>query len=417
MNFTQDLETTDKEIFDAINGEACRQSDQIELIASENYVSKAVLEAQGSILTNKYAEGYPNKRYYHGCEFVDQVETLAIERAKKLFNAKFANVQPHSGSQANTAVYVALLKPNDTIMGMSLDAGGHLTHGSKVSISGKWLNSVQYGVRQDTGLIDYDEVECLALDTKPKLIIAGGSAYPRQINFARFREIADKIGAYLMVDMSHFAGLVAGGIHTNPLEFADVVTTTTHKTLRGPRGGMILTNNEDIAKKINSAIFPGTQGGPLMHVIAGKAVCFKEDLSPEFKRYAEQVVRNAKILGDTLKARGLNLVSGGTDTHLLLVDLRPKGLTGDIVAEALEKVHITCNKNAIPFDPMPPKVTSGIRVGTPAGTTRGFKEKEFIYIGNAIGDVVDALSSGNADSIIEKTAQKMISLCREFPIY
>lgn len=417
MNFTQDLETTDKEIFDAINGEACRQSDQIELIASENYVSKAVLEAQGSILTNKYAEGYPNKRYYHGCEFVDQVETLAIERAKKLFNAKFANVQPHSGSQANTAVYVALLKPNDTIMGMSLDAGGHLTHGSKVSISGKWLNSVQYGVRQDTGLIDYDEVECLALDTKPKLIIAGGSAYPRQINFARFREIADKIGAYLMVDMAHFAGLVAGGIHTNPLEFADVVTTTTHKTLRGPRGGMILTNNEDIAKKINSAIFPGTQGGPLMHVIAGKAVCFKEDLSPEFKRYAEQVVRNAKILGDTLKARGLNLVSGGTDTHLLLVDLRPKGLTGDIVAEALEKVHITCNKNAIPFDPMPPKITSGIRVGTPAGTTRGFKEKEFIYIGNAIGDVVDALSSGNADSIIEKTAQKMISLCREFPIY
>ena len=417
MNFTQDLETTDKEIFDAINGEACRQSDQIELIASENYVSKAVLEAQGSILTNKYAEGYPNKRYYHGCEFVDQVETLAIERAKKLFNAKFANVQPHSGSQANTAVYVALLKPNDTIMGMSLDAGGHLTHGSKVSISGKWLKSVQYGVRQDTGLIDYDEVECLALDTKPKLIIAGGSAYPRQINFARFREIADKVGAYLMVDMAHFAGLVAGGVHTNPLEFADVVTTTTHKTLRGPRGGMILTNNEEIAKKINSAIFPGTQGGPLMHVIAGKAVCFKEDLSSDFKIYAEQVVRNAKALGDTLKARGLNLVSGGTDTHLLLVDLRPKGLTGDVVAEALEKAHITCNKNAIPFDPMPPKVTSGIRVGTPAGTTRGFKEKEFIYIGNAIGDVVDALSSGNADSIIEETAQKMISLCREFPIY
>ncbi len=417
MNFTQDLETTDKEIFDAINGEACRQSDQIELIASENYVSKAVLEAQGSILTNKYAEGYPNKRYYHGCEFVDQVETLAIERAKQLFNAKFANVQPHSGSQANTAVYVALLKPNDTIMGMSLDAGGHLTHGSKVSISGKWLKSVQYGVRQDTGLIDYDEVECLALDTKPKLIIAGGSAYPRQINFARFREIADKVGAYLMVDMAHFAGLVAGGVHTNPLEFADVVTTTTHKTLRGPRGGMILTNNEEIAKKINSAIFPGTQGGPLMHVIAGKAVCFKENLSSDFKIYAEQVVRNAKVLGDTLKARGLNLVSGGTDTHLLLVDLRPKGLTGDVVAEALEKAHITCNKNAIPFDPMPPKVTSGIRVGTPAGTTRGFKEKEFIYIGNAIGDVVDALSSGNADSIIEETAQKMISLCREFPIY
>ena len=417
MDFSKNLETSDKEIFDAINGETHRQTNQIELIASENYVSKAVLEAQGSILTNKYAEGYPNKRYYHGCEFVDQVETLAIERAKQLFNAKFANVQPHSGSQANTAVYVALLKPNDTIMGMSLDAGGHLTHGSKVSISGKWLNAVQYGVRQDTGLIDYDEVECLALDTKPKLIIAGGSAYPRQINFARFREIADKVGAYLMVDMAHFAGLVAGGAHPNPLEYADVVTTTTHKTLRGPRGGMILTNNEEIAKKINSAIFPGTQGGPLMHVIAGKAVCFKEDLDSSFKEYAFQIIRNAKALGETLKSRGLNLVSGGTDTHLLLVDLRPKGLTGDIVAEALEKAHITCNKNAIPFDPMPPKITSGIRVGTPAGTTRGFKEAEFIYIGNAIGDIVDALSSGNADSIIEETAQKMISLCCKFPIY
>jgi len=302
-------------------------------------------------------------------------------------------------------------------LGMSLDAGGHLTHGSKVSISGKWLNSVQYGVRQDTGLIDYDEVECLALDTKPKLIIAGGSAYPRQINFARFREIADRVGAYLMVDMAHFAGLVAGGAHPNPLEYADVVTTTTHKTLRGPRGGMILTNHEEIAKKVNSAIFPGTQGGPLMHVIAGKAVCFKQNLEPDFKNYASQVVRNAKVLGDTLKSRGLNLVSGGTDTHLLLVDLRPKGLTGDVVAEALEKAHITCNKNAIPFDPMPPKVTSGIRVGTPAGTTRGFKEKEFIYIGNAIGDVVDALSKGDAEDVIKQTADKMIKLCREFPIY
>jgi len=417
MDFNQTLENKDKEIFDAIKGEYSRQTDQIELIASENYVSKAVLEAQGSILTNKYAEGYPNKRYYHGCEFVDKVETLAIERAKKLFNAKYVNVQPHSGSQANTAVYVALLKPNDTILGMSLDAGGHLTHGSKVSISGKWLNSVQYGVRQDTGLIDYDEIECLAFDNKPKLIIAGGSAYPRQINFARFREIADRVGAYLMVDMAHFAGLVAGGIHPNPLEFADVVTTTTHKTLRGPRGGMILTNNEEIAKKINSAIFPGTQGGPLMHVIAGKAVCFYEDLQPAFRQYAKQVVINAKALGETLKSRGLNLVSSGTDTHLLLVDLRPKGLTGDVVAEALEKAHITCNKNAIPFDPMPPKVTSGIRVGTPAGTTRGFKEEEFTYIGNAIGDVVDALANGNADDVVKKTAQKMIALCKEFPIY
>ena len=417
MYFNQSLEIRDKQIFEAIDGELNRQTDQIELIASENYVSKAVLEAQGSILTNKYAEGYPNKRYYHGCEFVDKVETLAIERAKQLFNAKFVNVQPHSGSQANTAVYVALLKPNDTILGMSLDAGGHLTHGSKVSISGKWLNSVQYGVRQDTGLIDYDEVECLALDTKPKLIIAGGSAYPRQINFARFREIADRVGAYLMVDMAHFAGLVAGGAHPNPLEYADVVTTTTHKTLRGPRGGMILTNHEEIAKKVNSAIFPGTQGGPLMHVISGKAVCFKQNLEPDFKNYASQVVRNAKVLGDTLKSRGLNLVSGGTDTHLLLVDLRPKGLTGDVVAEALEKAHITCNKNAIPFDPMPPKVTSGIRVGTPAGTTRGFKEKEFIYIGNAIGDVVDALSKGDAEDVIKQTADKMIKLCREFPIY
>lgn len=417
MYFNQGLELIDKQIFEAIDGELNRQTDQIELIASENYVSKAVLEAQGSILTNKYAEGYPNKRYYHGCEFVDKVETLAIERAKQLFNAKFVNVQPHSGSQANTAVYVALLKPNDTILGMSLDAGGHLTHGAKVSISGKWLNSVQYGVRQDTGLIDYDEVECLALDTKPKLIIAGGSAYPRQINFARFREIADRVGAYLMVDMAHFAGLVAGGVHPNPLEYADVVTTTTHKTLRGPRGGMILTNHEEIAKKVNSAIFPGTQGGPLMHVIAGKAVCFKQNLEPDFKEYVFQVVCNAKALGDTLKSRGLNLVSGGTDTHLLLVDLRPKGLTGDVVAEALEKAHITCNKNAIPFDPMPPKVTSGIRVGTPAGTTRGFKEKEFIYIGNAIGDVVDALSKGDAEDVIKQTAEKMIKLCREFPIY
>lgn len=417
MDFDKDLKIEDRAVFDAIEQELNREQYQIELIASENIVSKAVLEAQGSILTNKYAEGYPAKRYYGGCEFVDVIENLAIERAKKLFNAKFVNVQPHSGSQANTAVYVALLQPNDVILGMSLDAGGHLTHGSKVSISGKWLKAVQYGVKKEDALIDYDEVERLAIENQPKLIIAGGSAYPRQIDFAKFRKIADKVGAYLMVDMAHFAGLVAGGTHPNPLDFADVVTTTTHKTLRGPRGGMILTNNEDIAKKINSAIFPGTQGGPLMHVIAAKAVCFGEDLTPEFKDYAHQVVKNAKVLGDVLKARGLDLVSGGTDTHLLLVDLRPKNLTGDIVAQALENAHITCNKNAIPFDPMPPKVTSGIRVGTPAGTTRGFKEKEFEMIANWIGDVVDALHNDNAKEVIQKTKEKVVALCKLFPIY
>lgn len=417
MDFVKSLKDEDAEIFAAIEKELERQRYQIELIASENIVSKAVLEAQGSILTNKYAEGYPGRRYYNGCSFVDEVENLAIERAKKLFGAKFANVQPHSGSQANTAVYVALLQPNDTIMGMSLDAGGHLTHGSKVSISGKWLNAVPYGVRKDNCLIDFDEVERLALENKPKLIIAGGSAYPRQIDFARFREIADKVGAYLMVDMAHFAGLVAGGVHPNPLEFADVVTTTTHKTLRGPRGGMILTNNEDIAKKINSAVFPGTQGGPLMHVIAGKAVCFAEDATTEFKLYADQVVKNAKAMGERLKKRGLDLVSGGTDTHLLLVDLRPKGLTGDVVTQALEDAHITCNKNAIPFDPMPPKVTSGIRVGTPAGTTRGFKEQEFEQVADWIGDIVDALASKNAEETIKRVRNEAIALCKRFPIY
>lgn len=417
MDFEQDLKSEDKEIFDAIERELHRQQNQIELIASENIVSRAVLEAQGSILTNKYAEGYCGKRYYGGCEFIDEVEALAIERAKKLFNCEYVNVQPHSGSQANTAVYLALLKPYDVILGMSLDAGGHLTHGSKVSISGKWLTSVQYGVRKEDGLIDFDEVERLAEENKPRLIIAGGSAYPRQIDFARFRKIADKVGAYLMVDMAHFAGLVAGGVHPNPLEWADVVTTTTHKTLRGPRGGMILTNNEEIAKKVNSAIFPGSQGGPLEHVIAGKAVCFKEDLTPEFKAYAAQVVKNAKVLGETLKKCGLDLVSGGTDTHLLLVDLRPKGLTGDVTEKALEAAHMTCNKNAIPFDPMPPKVTSGIRVGTPAGTTRGFKEREFELIGNWIGDVIDALAAGNADKVIAETREKVVALCAQFPIY
>lgn len=417
MDFVKDLKSEDKEIFDAIAAEFDRQQNQIELIASENIVSKAVLEAQGSIFTNKYAEGYPAKRYYRGCEFVDVVENLAIERAKKLFDARFVNVQPHSGSQANTGVYVALLKPCDTIMGMSLDAGGHLTHGSKVSFSGKWLNSVQYGVCKDTGLIDYDEVERLALENKPKLIIAGGSAYPRQIDFKRFREIADKIGAYLMVDMAHFAGLVAGGVHPNPLEYADVVTTTTHKTLRGPRGGMILTNNGEIAKKINSAIFPGTQGGPLEHVIAAKAVCFAEDLTPQFKKYAAQVVSNARAMGERLKKRGLDLVSGGTDTHLLLVDLRPKGLTGDVVSEAMEFAHMTCNKNAIPFDPQPPKVTSGVRVGTPAGTTRGFKEAEFEQVADWMGDVIDALAKGDAAETINKVRKQVIELCRRFPIF
>lgn len=417
MEFTENLETEDKAVFEAIALEKSRQQNQVELIASENIVSPAVLEAQGSIMTNKYAEGYPHRRYYGGCEFVDMVEDLAIERAKKLFNAAFANVQPHSGSQANTAVYAALLQPNDLIMGMSLDAGGHLTHGSRVSISGKWLKSIQYGVVKETGLIDYEQAERLALENKPKLIIAGGSAYPRQVDFVRFREIADKVGAYLMVDMAHFAGLVAGGQHPNPLKWADVVTTTTHKTLRGPRGGMILTNNAEIAKKIDSAVFPGTQGGPLMHVIAAKAVCFGEDLTPQFKEYAAQVIKNAKVMGETLKKRGLDLVSGGTDTHLLLVDLRPKGLTGDVVDKALGEANITCNKNAIPFDPMPPKITSGIRVGTPAGTTRGFKEAEFEQIANWICDIIDALQQGDAQKAIADTKEKVIALCQRFPIY
>lgn len=417
MDFEKNLQDEDTAIYEVIQKELKRQQEQVELIASENIVSKAVMEAQGSILTNKYAEGYPAHRYYCGCEFIDEIEVLAQERAKKLFNATYVNVQPHSGSQANMAVYVALLNPGDTLMGMSLDAGGHLTHGSKVSLSGKMFKAVQYGVRKEDGLIDFDEVERIATEFKPKLIVAGGSAYPRQIDFASFRKIADSVGAYLMVDMAHFAGLVAGGCHPNPLEYADVVTTTTHKTLRGPRGGMILTNNADIYKKVNSAVFPGTQGGPLEHVIAGKAVCFGEDLTPQFKEYAKQIILNAKTLGETLIKRGLDLVSGGTDTHLVLVDLRPKNLTGDVVTTALEKAHITCNKNAIPFDPQPPKITSGVRLGTPAGTTRGFKQKEFEFIGNCIGDVVDALANGNADEVIAQTKQKIIALCRDFPIY
>ena len=411
------LKDFDNELFLAMDAELKRQQDNVELIASENIVSKAVLEAQGSILTNKYAEGYPNKRYYGGCEFVDVVEQLAIDRLKKLFNAQYANVQPHAGSQANMAVYGALLKPGDTILGMSLDAGGHLTHGSKVSVSGKWFNSIQYGVDKESGLIDYEQVRSLATNHKPKLIIAGGSSYPRQVDFVKFRSIADECGALLMVDMAHFAGLVASGLYPNPINYADVVTTTTHKTLRGPRGGAILTNSAEIAKKINSSIFPGMQGGPLMHVIAGKAVCFKEALSDEFKEYSLQVINNAKVLGDTLLKRGFKLVTGGTDTHLLLVDLTPKGINGKELTETLERVNITANKNAIPYDPLPPSTTSGIRLGTPAGTTRGFKEKEFEIIGNAIADVVDAMNTTELDKVINEVKARISVLTSAHPIY
>lgn len=417
--FTRSLKESDPEIYAGIYKELTRQQNQIELIASENIVSKAVLEAQGSILTNKYAEGYCGRRYYGGCEFVDIAENLAIERAKKLFGAQFVNVQPHSGAQANGAVQLALLQPGDTLMGMSLSAGGHLTHGASVALSGKWFNAVQYGVRKEDGLIDFEEVERLAKEHKPKLIIAGGSAYPRAINFAKFRAIADEVGALLMVDMAHFAGLVAGGVHENPLKYADVVTTTTHKTLRGPRGGMILTNREDLAKKINSAVFPGLQGGPLMHVIAGKAVALGEALKPEFKEYAKSVVANAKVLGETLIGRGLNLVSGGTDTHLVLVDLRPKGLTGKLAEKSLERAGMTCNKNGIPFDPEKPTVTSGIRLGTPAGTTRGFGVEEFRTVANLIGDVLDGLAQNAEDNAAaeEKAHKTVLDLCRRFPIY
>ena len=417
--FTRSLKESDPEIYAGIYKELTRQQNQIELIASENIVSKAVLEAQGSILTNKYAEGYCGRRYYGGCEFVDIAESLAIERAKKLFGAEFVNVQPHSGAQANGAVQLALLQPGDTLMGMSLSAGGHLTHGASVALSGKWFNAVQYGVRKEDGLIDFEEVERLAKEHKPKLIIAGGSAYPRAIDFAKFRAIADEVGALLMVDMAHFAGLVAGGVHENPLKYADVVTTTTHKTLRGPRGGMILTNREDLAKKINSAVFPGLQGGPLMHVIAGKAVALGEALKPEFKEYAKSVVANAKVLGETLVGRGLNLVSGGTDTHLVLVDLRPKGLTGKLAEKSLERAGMTCNKNGIPFDPEKPTVTSGIRLGTPAGTTRGFGVEEFRTVANLIGDVLDSLAQNAEDNAAaeEKAHKTVLDLCRRFPIY
>lgn len=411
------LENFDTEIYSAIQAELKRQQQNIELIASENIVSPAVLAAQGSILTNKYAEGYPAKRYYCGCENIDKIEKIAIERLKKLFHAQFANVQPHSGSQANMAVFGALLKPGDTILGMSLDAGGHLTHGAKVSFSGKWFHSVQYGVIKESGLIDYSEVQSLAQQHHPKLIIAGCSAYPRQLDFVKFRKIADECGALLMVDMAHFAGLVASGLYPNPLDFADVVTTTTHKTLRGPRGGAILTNHEDIVKKINSAVFPGMQGGPLEHVIAAKAVCFKEALSDDFKRYSMQVLENAQVLGQTLVKRGFTLVTGGTDTHLLLVDLTSKGINGKELTDALDMVHMTANKNTIPFDPLPPTITSGIRLGTPAGTTRGFGVKEFELIGHAIADVAEALNTPEEEKVLAAVKMKILALTAAFPIY
>ncbi len=417
-NFSSPIATADPDIFASIQRELHRQQSQIELIASENIVSRAVLEAQGSVLTNKYAEGYPGKRYYGGCEYVDEIETLAIERAKKLFNCRFANVQPNSGSQANQAVFLALLQPGDTFIGMSLAAGGHLTHGAAPNMSGKWFNAVQYGVKKEDGLIDYEELEQLAGTHRPKLIIAGGSAYPRVIDFARMRRIADACGAFLMVDMAHFAGLVAAGAYPSPLPHADVVTTTTHKTLRGPRGGLIVSNNEEIGKKINSAIFPGLQGGPLMHVIAGKAVAFEEALQPSFAQYGKKVIENARVLAEVLMARGVDIVTGGTDSHLLLADLRPKKITGKAAAEALENAGLTCNKNAIPFDPEKPAVTSGIRLGTPAGTTRGFGMEEFKAIGHFIGDVLDGLQQGKGNTSIEKAVRaKVAQLCVHFPIY
>ena len=418
--FTESLAARDPELFGSITAELGRQRDEIELIASENIVSRAVMEAQGSVMTNKYAEGYPGKRYYGGCEWVDVAENLAIDRAKQLFGCGFANVQPNSGSQANQGVFQALIKPGDTILGMNLASGGHLTHGAAPNQSGKWFHAVQYGVRPQDNLIDYDQAEALAVEHQPKLIIAGGSAVPRQIDFARFRAIADKVGAYLLVDMAHFAGLVAGGHHPSPFPYADVATTTTHKTLRGPRGGMILTNNEGIAKKVNSAIFPGIQGGPLMHVIAAKAVAFGEALRPEFKVYAGQVIKNAQALADELMKGGLAIVTGGTDTHLMLVDLRPKGVKGNATEKALGRAHITCNKNGIPFDPEKPMVTSGVRLGTPAGTTRGFGEGEFRQIGAWIVEVVDGLAAhgedGNAAVEAAVTA-KVEALCKAFPIY
>ena len=419
--FSEPLESSDPEVFGAIRSELGRQRHEIELIASENIVSRAVLEAQGSVMTNKYAEGYPGKRYYGGCQYVDIAETLAIERAKELFGCKFANVQPNSGSQMNQAVFLALLQPGDTFMGLDLNSGGHLTHGSPVNMSGKWFKVVSYGVRRDDNLLDMEEIERLAHAHNPKLIIAGGTAYSRVWDWEKFREIADAVGAYLMVDMAHIAGLVAGGAHPSPLPHAHVVTTTTHKSLRGPRGGMILTNDEEIAKKCNSAVFPGLQGGPLMHVIAAKAVAFKEALRPEFKTYAQNVVANARTLAKTLKDQGLDVVSGGTDNHLMLADLRPKNATGKRAEAALGRANITCNKNGIPFDPEKPFVTSGVRLGTPAGTTRGFGASEFAEIGVLITEVLDGLKTANSDegnaSVEAAVKAKVIALTDRFPLY
>jgi glycine hydroxymethyltransferase len=417
--FSSSLTDRDPELSGFVGQELHRQQTQIELIASENIVSRAVMEAQGTILTNKYAEGYPGRRYYGGCEFVDEVETLAIERVKTLFGAAFANVQPHSGSQANQAAFMALMKPGDAFMGMDLAAGGHLTHGSPVNQSGKWFRPIPYTVRQQDHLIDYDSVAEIAEREKPKVIIAGGSAYSRHIDFKRFRQIADGVGAALMVDMAHYAGLIAAGAYPSPLADAHVVTSTTHKTLRGPRGGLILTNDAALAKKINSAIFPGLQGGPLMHVIAAKAVAFGEALRPEFKVYAQAVIDNARALADALAASGFNIVSGGTDSHMMLVDLRPKGVTGKAAEAAMERAHITCNKNGIPFDPAPPAVTSGVRLGTPAGTTRGFGQAEFRRVGQLIAEVVDGLAANPEDnSAVEaKVREEVLALCARFPIY
>ena len=418
--FTRGLAEADPAVFGGIRHELTREQTQIELIASENIVSKAVLQAQGSVFTNKYAEGYPGKRYYQGCHPSDEVETLALERAKQLFGCSYANVQPHSGAQANGAVLLALVKPGETILGMSLDAGGHLTHGARAAMSGKWFNAVQYGVDPVTHLIDFDEVAKLAREHSPKLIIAGGSAYPRQIDFAKFREIADEVGAYFMVDMAHFAGLVAAGLHPSPFPHAHIATTTTHKTLRGPRGGMILSDDEALGKKLNSAVFPGLQGGPLMHVIAAKAVAFGEALQPGYKSYIAAVIENAKVLAATLKERGAEVVSGGTDTHLALIDLTPLGVTGKDADEALERAGITCNKNGIPNDPLPPTKTSGIRVGSPAGTTRGFGPAEFREIGNMVADVLDGLRKNgeHGDAQVEANVrERVLALCARFPIY
>jgi glycine hydroxymethyltransferase len=418
--FTESLSSRDPELFGAVTQELGRQRHEIELIASENIVSRAVMEAQGSVLTNKYAEGYPGKRYYGGCDYVDIAENLAIDRAKQLFGCSFANVQPNSGSQANQGVFQALIKPGDTILGMSLDAGGHLTHGAAPNQSGKWFHAVQYGVRKQDLTLNYDQLQELATEHKPKLIIAGGSAIPRIIDFAKMREIADSVGAYLLVDMAHFAGLVAAGLYPSPFPHAHVATTTTHKTLRGPRGGMILTNDEDIAKKVNSAIFPGIQGGPLMHVIAAKAVAFGEALRPEFKTYQAQVVKNAQALADELMKGGLDIVTGGTDTHLMLVDLRPKGVKGNATEKALGRAHITCNKNGIPFDTEKPTITSGVRLGTPAGTTRGFGEPEFRQIGRWIIEVTEGLAANGEDgngAVEAKVKAEVEALCLRFPIY